>query len=148
MPPRPVIACTSSDGTEKYQTCHDEGPLTLDCSRTVDEEISTRVIDYLDRNDPKKTGKPFFVWYNPARMLSSICFMQASLMPSPYRPVHRLSRRTSATAWCVKRSSWPHGFVRRPCQTHAVLCQSVLVLPVLELIFYRPSIFANGVNSW
>jgi arylsulfatase A-like enzyme len=26
------------------------------------------VIDFLDRNDPKKTGKPFFVWYNPARM--------------------------------------------------------------------------------
>jgi arylsulfatase len=48
--------------------CHDEGPLTLDRSRTVDEEISSKVIDYLDRNDPKKTGKPFFVWYNPARM--------------------------------------------------------------------------------
>ena len=26
------------------------------------------MIDFLDRNDPKKTGKPFFVWYNPARM--------------------------------------------------------------------------------
>jgi arylsulfatase len=34
----------------------------------VDEEISAKVIDYLDRNDPKKTNKPFFVWYNPARM--------------------------------------------------------------------------------
>jgi arylsulfatase len=34
----------------------------------VDEEISTKVIDFLDRNDPKKTNKPFFVWYNPARM--------------------------------------------------------------------------------
>jgi len=68
MPPRPVIACTSSDGTEKNQTCKDEGPLTLDRSRTVDEEISAKVIDFLDRNDPKKTNKPFFVWYNPARM--------------------------------------------------------------------------------
>jgi Arylsulfatase A and related enzymes len=27
-----------------------------------------KVIDFLDRNDPKKTNKPFFVWYNPARM--------------------------------------------------------------------------------
>ena len=27
-----------------------------------------KVIDFLDRNDPKKTDKPFFVWYNPARM--------------------------------------------------------------------------------
>jgi arylsulfatase A-like enzyme len=67
-PPRPIIACTSSDGTEKNQTCKDEGPLTLDRSRTVDEEISAKVIDFLDRNDPKKTSKPFFVWYNPARM--------------------------------------------------------------------------------
>ena len=67
-PPRPVIACKSSDGTEKNQSCKDEGPLTLERSKTVDEEISAKVIDYLDRNDPKKTGKPFFVWYNPARM--------------------------------------------------------------------------------
>jgi arylsulfatase A-like enzyme len=67
-PPRPVLSCTSSDGTEKNQTCKDEGPLTLDRSRTVDEEISAKVIDFLDRNDPKKTDKPFFVWYNPARM--------------------------------------------------------------------------------
>jgi arylsulfatase len=34
----------------------------------VDEEISAKVVDFLDRNDPRKTGKPFFVWYNPARM--------------------------------------------------------------------------------
>ena len=67
-PPRPVIWCTSSDGTARNQTCKDEGPLTLDRSRTVDEEISAKVIDFLDRNDPKKTNKPFFVWYNPARM--------------------------------------------------------------------------------
>lgn len=68
MPPRPVIACTSSDGTEANQTCKDQGPLTLERSKTVDEEISSKVIDFLDRNDPKKTNKPFFVWYNPARM--------------------------------------------------------------------------------
>ena len=34
----------------------------------MDEEISAKVIDFLDRNDPAKTNKPFFVWYNPARM--------------------------------------------------------------------------------
>jgi arylsulfatase A-like enzyme len=67
-PPRPVIWCHSSDGTEKNQTCQDQGPLSLDRSRTVDEEISAKVVDFLDRNDPKKTNKPFFVWYNPARM--------------------------------------------------------------------------------
>src|SRR6187399_1466502 len=67
-PPRPVLYCKSSDGTSKNQTCHDEGPLTLERSRTVDEEISAKVVDFLDRNDPSKTNKPFFVWYNPARM--------------------------------------------------------------------------------
>ena len=68
MPPRPVISCTSSDGKVANQTCKDEGPLTLERSKTIDEEISAKVIDFLDRNDPKKTNKPFFVWYNPARM--------------------------------------------------------------------------------
>ncbi len=67
-PPRPVLWCHSADGTQEKQTCKDEGPLTLDRSRTVDEEISAKVVDFLDRNDPKKTNKPFFVWYNPARM--------------------------------------------------------------------------------
>ena len=67
-PPRPVIWMKSSDGTAKNQTGKDEGPLTLERSKTVDEEISSHVIDLLDRNDPKKTNKPFFVWYNPARM--------------------------------------------------------------------------------
>ena len=33
----------------------------------MDEEISAKVIGFLDRNDPGKTNKPFFVWYNPAR---------------------------------------------------------------------------------
>ena len=67
-PPRPVIWMKSPDGTAKNQMGHDEGPLTLERSKTVDEEISSHVIDWLDRNDPKKTGKPFFCWYNPARM--------------------------------------------------------------------------------
>jgi len=67
-PPRPVMSCVSSDGTQKNTTCKDEGALTLERSKTVDEEISAKVIDFLDRNDPKKTDKPFFVWYNPARM--------------------------------------------------------------------------------
>src|SRR5437879_6932151 len=67
-PPRPILWMKSSDGTAKNQSGKDEGPLTLERSKTVDEEISSHVIDFLDRNDPKKTNKPFFVWYNPARM--------------------------------------------------------------------------------
>ena len=42
MPPRPVLSCKSTDGTEKNQTCRDEGPLTLERSKTVDEEISAQ----------------------------------------------------------------------------------------------------------
>jgi hypothetical protein len=67
-PPRPVLWCRSSDGTSANQTCQDQGPLTLERSKTVDEEISAKVVDFLDRNDPRRTNKPFFVWYNPARM--------------------------------------------------------------------------------
>jgi arylsulfatase len=67
-PPRPVLWCKSSDGTAANQRCSDEGPLTLERSKTVDEEISAKVIDFLERNDPRRTSKPFFVWYNPARM--------------------------------------------------------------------------------
>ena len=66
-PPRPVLAC-KSDGSSKNMTCKDEGPLTLERSKTIDEEISAKVVDFLDRNDPRRTNKPFFVWYNPARM--------------------------------------------------------------------------------
>ena len=67
-PPRPVLVCRSSNGTAANQTCRDEGPLTLERSKGVDEEISAKVVDFLDRNDPRTTNKPFFVWYNPARM--------------------------------------------------------------------------------
>jgi arylsulfatase len=66
--PRPVLWMKSKDGTAKNQEGKDEGPLTLKRSETVDEEISSHVIDWLDRNDPKKTSKPFFCWYCPARM--------------------------------------------------------------------------------
>ncbi len=66
--PRPVLWMKSPDGTAKSQVGTDEGPLTLERSKTVDEEISSHAIDWLDRNDPEKSGKPFFCWYNPARM--------------------------------------------------------------------------------
>ena len=33
-PPRPMLACTSADGSGAKQTCKDEGPLTLDRSKT------------------------------------------------------------------------------------------------------------------
>src|SRR6476646_2893214 len=39
-PPRPVLWMKSPDGTAKNQMGKDEGPLTLERSKTVDEEIS------------------------------------------------------------------------------------------------------------
>ena len=67
-PPRTSFRANRPTARRQNQTCRDEGPLTLERSKTVDEEISAKVVDFLDRNDPKKTNKPFFVWYNPARM--------------------------------------------------------------------------------
>src|SRR5437879_12557400 len=58
-PPRPVLACASSDGTARNQKCKDEGPLTLDRSRKVDEEISAKVIGFVDRNDRMEINTPF-----------------------------------------------------------------------------------------
>jgi arylsulfatase len=66
--PRPLLWMKSPDGTAKNQEGKDEGPLTLERSKTIDEEISSHVVDWLDRNDPKKTSKPFFCYYNTARM--------------------------------------------------------------------------------
>ena len=65
--PCPLVPLLRRHG-DRTRAAQDEGPLTLERSKTVDEEISAKVIDFLDRNDPKKTNKPFFVWYNPARM--------------------------------------------------------------------------------
>src|SRR5438105_7427445 len=48
---RPVIWMKSPDGTAKSQTGKDEGPLTLERSKTVDEEISSHVNDFLDRSE-------------------------------------------------------------------------------------------------
>jgi hypothetical protein len=59
-PPRPIIACTSSDGTDQNQTCKDEGPLTLDRSRTVDEEISAKVVRLPRPQRPEEDQQALF----------------------------------------------------------------------------------------
>src|SRR4051794_10731139 len=43
-PPRPVIWCKSEDGSQAKQSCQDQGPLTLERSKGVDEEISAKVV--------------------------------------------------------------------------------------------------------
>jgi arylsulfatase len=77
--PRPLLWMKSKDGTAENQKGKSQGPLTLKRSETIDEEIRDHVIDWLERNDPKKTGKPFFCYYNPARMHVT------TVLPKKYR---------------------------------------------------------------
>ena len=62
--PRGVIhSWAMADGTQKIE---DTGPLTKKRMETVDEEVTTAALDFIDKahND----GKPFFVWWNSTRM--------------------------------------------------------------------------------
>ena len=51
------------DGTQKIE---DTGPLTRKRMETVDEEVTTEALRFMD--DAHKDGKPFFVWWNSTRM--------------------------------------------------------------------------------
>ena len=44
----------------------DTGPLTRKRMETIDGEVTTAALDFIDR--AHKSGKPFFVWYNTTRM--------------------------------------------------------------------------------
>ncbi len=55
--PRGVIR-SSVDGS-----IEDTGPLTKKRMETVDEEFLEATVDFID--DAVKSGKPFFVWFNP-----------------------------------------------------------------------------------
>jgi arylsulfatase len=44
----------------------DTGPLTRKRMETVDEEVTTAALDFIDRAN--KADKPFFVWWNSTRM--------------------------------------------------------------------------------
>jgi arylsulfatase len=44
----------------------DTGPLTMKRMETIDEEVTTRALDFMDR--AHKAKKPFFMWYNTTRM--------------------------------------------------------------------------------
>ena len=60
----------------------------------MDEEISAKVIDFLDRNDPRRTNKPFFVWYNPARMHITTVLSPTSTWPWWASPAARTGAST------------------------------------------------------
>ena len=62
--PRGVIhSWAMADGTQKVE---DTGPLTKKRMETVDEEVTTAALAFIDK--AHKDGKPFFVWWNSTRM--------------------------------------------------------------------------------
>jgi arylsulfatase A-like enzyme len=74
--PRGVLHCFASDkddatvdprfGKVGKQTVEDTGPLTRKRMETVDEEVTTAALKFMDK--AHKDGKPFFVWWNSTRM--------------------------------------------------------------------------------
>src|SRR5882672_4154743 len=62
--PRGVLDC-KSDG-KGGQTIKDTGPLTKKRMETIDEEITARAIEYMERQ--AKAEQPFFLWYNSTAM--------------------------------------------------------------------------------
>jgi arylsulfatase A-like enzyme len=62
--PRGVIkSIANPDGT---QAIEDTGPLTRERMETVDEEVTTGALDFIER--AHAANKPFFLWWNSTRM--------------------------------------------------------------------------------
>jgi len=74
--PRGVMDCKASDkddptvdprfGKVGKQVCTDTGPLTRKRMVTIDDDIATRAVDFIQRQ--AKAGKPMFVWVNFTHM--------------------------------------------------------------------------------
>jgi arylsulfatase len=74
--PRGVLDCKAADadtsppdprfGAWGKQTCTDTGPLTRKRMETIDGEVLTRSLDFMQRGVEAK--KPFFLWFNSTRM--------------------------------------------------------------------------------
>jgi arylsulfatase len=74
--PRGVMDCKASDtddatvdprfGRVGRQVCKDTGPLTKKRMETIDDDITARAVDFIQRQH--RTGKPFFVWINTTHM--------------------------------------------------------------------------------
>jgi arylsulfatase len=74
--PRGVLHCFATDkddptddprfGKVGKQTIKDTGPLTKKRMETIDEEVTAKALDFMER--AKKADKPFFMWWNSSRM--------------------------------------------------------------------------------
>ena len=62
--PRGVLHCVA-DG-KGGQTIKDTGPLTIKRMETIDEEITSGALDWMEKQ--AKAEKPFFLWYNSTAM--------------------------------------------------------------------------------
>jgi arylsulfatase len=61
------------DGTQKIELT---GPLSKKRMETIDEEVTTTTLDYLQKR--KDDGKPFFLWWNSTRMHINTHLKEAS----------------------------------------------------------------------
>ena len=62
--PRGVMhSWANPDGTQKIE---DTGPLTKKRMETIDEEVSSHAVDFIERK--AKADEPFFCWWNSTRM--------------------------------------------------------------------------------
>lgn len=78
--PRNVIhalASSTDDATEQprwgrvgKQKITDEGPLTIERMKTIDDTFTDLSIDWIKKQ--KASDKPFFLWFNPSRMHQKI----------------------------------------------------------------------------
>ena len=74
--PRGVLNCRAADtldvtvdprfGMVGKQTIEDTGPLTRERMRTVEQDLLSHSLDFIDRSH--KANKPFFLWHNLTRM--------------------------------------------------------------------------------
>lgn len=74
--PRNMLECRATEvddttimprwGKIGKQTVSDQGSLDPKRMETVDDEILSKTIDFMDQ--AKQQGKPFFIWLNPTRM--------------------------------------------------------------------------------
>jgi arylsulfatase len=62
--PRGVLHCLS--GGKGGQTIKDTGPLTKKRMETIDEEITSAALDWMEKQ--AKAKQPFFLWYNSTAM--------------------------------------------------------------------------------
>ena len=74
--PRGVLHCFATDkddhtddprfGKVGKQRCEDTGPLTKKRMEIIDDEVTAKALDFMER--AKKADKPFFIWWNSSRM--------------------------------------------------------------------------------